>query len=120
MRKGEIFFGKKGSDAIHPIVYLKYYDKNFFIGAMLTSSSNHADNILMSKTHFEKTDSINKKYKLYFKNSHFVKAKLLKKLEWAPFIKVGQLTNIGIKFIKSCTKEKDPVFWEQYLKQTKK
>lgn len=115
MNKGDILFGRKKSDAIHPIVYLREHDKNFFIGAMLTTSNNYKDNILMAEIHFKKENSDGKKYEFYFKNTHLVNKEFIKKDEWKPFKKVGELTDEGIKFIESKIKDKDPIFWEDYL-----
>lgn len=114
MKKGDILFGRNGSGAIHPIVYLDEHDQNFFIGAMLTKSSNYTDNILMAEKHFKKRD-LNNKYEFCFNNTHLVNAQLIKKDEWKPFRKVGELTNEGIEFIKSKINDKEPRFWEDYL-----
>lgn len=115
MDTGDIVWGRKGSDAFHPIVYWGNHDKNFFVGIMLTTSPNHADNILMAEKHFNKKDSNGKKCKFCFNNTHFVDKKLIKKDEWGPFKKVGELTKEGIEFIESKISNKKPVFWEHYL-----
>src|SRR3989338_7260313 len=98
MNTGDIFWGRKGSDAIHPIVYLRSHDRNFFIGAMLTTSSNYPDNILMKDAHFKKKNLTGGKFEFSFSNTHFVAKALIKKEEWGPFKKVGELTDEGIKF----------------------
>ena len=97
--KGDILRGRKGSNAIHPIIFLEGHDDSFFIGAMITHCSNHADNILMLEEHFNEYDSRGRKYILCFDNSHLVEAKLLKRLEWQPFVKVGELSFLGITFV---------------------
>jgi hypothetical protein len=115
MKKGDILFGRKKTDAIHPIVFLCEYDTNHFIGVMLTKSNKHKDNILMAVEHFKKVDSLGNKYEFRYKNTHFVEAKLLKKEEWGPYKMVGGLTDFGIKFIESKIINKDPVLWGKYL-----
>lgn len=115
MKKGDVLRGKEGSDAIHPIVFLRDQDKNFFIGAMLTTSDYYADNILMSETHFKKEYSNGKKCKLCFKKTHLVNTELIKRDAWKPFVKVGELTDEGIKFVESKIGDKKPVLWEEYL-----
>lgn len=115
LKKGDIVFGRKKSKAIHPIVYLRGKDDNFFIGAMLTKSKNFSDNILMEKSHFEEKDSRGSKYKFYFNNTHLVKTELIKKEEWKPFRKVGELTEKGIEFVESNIKKTSPILWEDYL-----
>lgn len=120
MSKGEIFFGKNNLNGNHPIVYLRRHDKNFFIGAMLTKSSNHSDNILMEKGHFKKKNSVGEKFDFFFNNTHLVNTELMKKDEWKPFKKVGELTNKGIKFIESKISGKNPKIWEDYLSQKTK
>ncbi|GMQ95302.1 MAG: hypothetical protein BMS9Abin13_415 [Patescibacteria group bacterium] len=113
--KGDILRGREGTDARHPIVFLEGRDDTYFIGAMITSSSKYKDNIPMLKEHFEKYNRVGKRHDLYFKNSYLVEAKLLKRLEWKPFRKVGRLTNKGITFVESTMREKYPMVWEEYL-----
>lgn len=119
MKKGDILFGRKNSDAIHPIVYWGKRDKNFFVGIMLTTSPNHTDNVLMAVEHFKKIDSNGNEYELYFNDTYFVNKELIKKDEWKPFRKVGELTEEGIKFIESKISHTNPVLWKDYL-NTKK
>lgn len=118
--KGDILYGRKGSDAIHPIVFLEGYDETFFLGAMITSSGSekYPDNIKMKAEHFHTTDENGQTYEVICDDTYLVKALLLKKLEWIPFRKVGQLTNEGVDFVEKITKEKDAEEWEEYLKQT--
>lgn len=82
---------------------------------MLTKSNNHADNILMAEEHFKKVDLDGKKYEFSFNNTHLVNTELIKKDEWKPFMKVGELTDEGIKFVESKISDRDPMFWEGYL-----
>lgn len=113
--KGDILRGRKGSDAIHPIVFLEGHDDSFFLGAMITHSSNHKDNILMLKEHFNELDQNGSKFELYFDNTHLVEAALLKRLEWRPFRKVGEISVAGIAFIEEKLKGRQPKVWENYL-----
>ena len=115
MEKGDIIFGRKKSDAIHPIVYLKDSDGGYFIGAMLTTSKNFADNILMNAEHFKVSDEKGVKYELQYNNTHLVKAKLLKRNEWEPFRKIGKLSDTGIKFVESKIDQEHEKLWEDYI-----
>jgi hypothetical protein len=44
-----------------------------------------------------------------------VEAKLLKRLEWRPFVKVGELSVAGINFVETRLKGQHPEVWESYL-----
>ena len=113
MKKGEIYYGRKNTDSIHPIVFLKEKDGDFFYGVMLTHSGEFEDNVPMLEKHFEKRNEVGKDYELYFDNSCFVRVKLLKRLEWAPFRKIGQLSVDGINFVESNLGGAG-VVWEDY------
>lgn len=116
MKKGEIFYGRKHSEAYHPIIYLGNYDEDFFIGAMLTSSNNFTENILMKPEHFKVNDEKGNRFYLGFYNTHLVKAKLLKRNEWSPFRKIGELTETGISFVDENVCSETEKLWEDFLK----
>lgn len=118
MIKGEIFFGRKSSEAYHPIVYLEDYDSGFFIGVMLTSSNRYPGNILMKPEHIRIIDEKGNNFELTFNNTHFVRAKLLKRIEWEPFRKVGELSEEGIQFIEDNINSNKAILWEEYLKES--
>lgn len=115
MIRGEIFYGRKNSDAIHPIVFLKNYDEDFFVGAMLTHSSLFKDNILMKTEYFKTISENGLVHKLRCNNTHLVKAKLLKRNDWHPFIKIGELTEEGIEFVERNVNSELEKLWEDYL-----
>lgn len=115
MKKGEIFYGRKHSDAIHPIVFIKDRDVDFFVGAMLTSSNLFSNNILMSIEHIKTKDKTGRNFEFQYQNTHFVKAKLIKRKEWMPFRKIGELTKSGIEFIEYNIHDKPEIFWEDYI-----
>ena len=115
MNKGEVFFGKNNIKGGHPIVYLRDYNEDSFIGAMLTTSSNYLDNTLMLEKHFKKKDPTGKKYKLSFNNTHLVNTELIKRNAWKPFEKIGELTAEGIKFVELKISDTNPSLWEDYL-----
>ncbi|MEK7613666.1 MAG: hypothetical protein AAB439_02205 [Patescibacteria group bacterium] len=116
--KGDILYGRKGSDAIHPIVFLDGHDDSYFVGVMITSAPQYADNIPMLEEHFEQNDLQGNPYEVRFKDSHLVEARLLKRLEWRPFRKVGELTPSGVAFVEAKTHEQYPIVWEEYLLNT--
>jgi hypothetical protein len=111
---GDILWGRRRSDAKHPIIYLEKHNTDYFIGAMLTSSHKF-NNILMNPTHFEVYNSDGVKNKFQFKNTYLVKAKLFKKMEWQPFENIGKLTTIGIEFVYSQISIKPAKLWEDFL-----
>lgn len=107
-------------DAIHPIIFLEGYDDGFFIGAMITSKcpERYPDNLPMEKEHFLEASVDGQKYEISYGPSYLVDAKLLKRLEWRPFTKVGELTTSGTDFVDAHTREKYPVVWEEYLRNS--
>lgn len=113
---GNILRGRNGSDAIHPIIFLEGRNDGFFIGAMITSSGleRYPENIPMGEYHFIKLDESGQRYTDYYGPSYLVDAKLLKRIEWRPFRKTGQLSEDGIKFVNSKIGEKYPRVWEDY------
>ena len=115
MIKGDILYGRKYSDAIHPIIYLGEHNDELFIGAMLTSASNFEDNVMMKPEHFKITNENDKDFEFNFKNTHLVKAKLLKRNDWRPFKKIGELTKQGIKFVEAHVNTKKEKLWEEYI-----
>lgn len=119
-KRGDILKSKH-PEAIHPIVFLEGKDENFFIGLMITSSSSakYKDNISMSEIHFNKTDKLGKDFETYFKKSYFVGSRLLKKLNWKPFKKTGELSSAGVSFVIEKTKKSNPKIWEEYIKTAK-
>lgn len=119
-KKGDILKSQH-SDAVHPIIFLEGCDDSFFIGAMITSSSSkkYPDNIPMEEIHFLSNDKNGKIYESRYGPSFLIEAKLLKKLEWQPFRKTGQLTDLGIEFVYSTMQGKNPITWEEYLLTSK-
>lgn len=118
-RTGDILRGRPGSDAVHPIVYISDYDRDCFIGAMITHAGGHIypDNIPMERHHFIEQNGAGRRFDIQYGPSYLVNARLLKKREWAPFRKVGQLTTIGISFVESYIQDSTPQLWEEYLGQ---
>ncbi len=84
----------------HYMVYLEPFptNKNLFIGAMLTHSSING-NIPLQEDHFISNDERGNSYKISFDKSMVVNHPLYKKVDWMPFVKVGQLSQKGIDFI---------------------
>lgn len=114
---GDILWGRRNSDAIHPIVFIEDADTEFFIGAMLTHSNRFKVNILMKPEHFERTDEEGNVYSFQFNNTYLVEKKLMKKIEWKPFSKAGKLTELGIGFLLEKIGSQGPVLWEDYLEE---
>lgn len=113
-QKGDILYAKKASDARHPIIFVEGHDDTYFIGGVLTHFQEISKNIPMKESHFCVSDKNGVKYEVCYDGSYLVKAKLLKRLDWLPFRKVGQLTDEGLSFINTNLKNQDPMVWEDY------
>jgi hypothetical protein len=114
--RGDVLYGAKKSDAIHPILLLGDRDEDFFYGIMLTSKK-RPDNIALPAGFIEKTNFNGAKYEFQYRNTHFVGVLLLKKIEWAPFRKIGAINKGGIRYIEKFINLRDPIVWEEYLKR---
>lgn len=102
--KGDILSTKsnwnKENNSTHYMVYLEPFpnNKNLFIGAMLTHSSING-NIPLQEDHFISADELGNNFKISFDKSMVVNHPVYKKVDWMPFLKVGQLSQKGIEFI---------------------
>ncbi|SEB22282.1 hypothetical protein [Pedobacter hartonius] len=100
--KGDILWSNnnlnKSGRTAHYMVFMKPYDKHYFVGAMITHSKKF-DNLPLEESYLKKTDSFGKGHKVVYDNSLVVSQPLFKKLDWQPFEKVGELTAEGIAFI---------------------
>lgn len=105
MVKGDIYFGKKNLDGKHPIVFLDDIDEYSFHGLMLTHSS-RSGNEKLEKDDFEWTEK-----GFDTENTHLVKRSLIKKKEWAPFTKVGKLSELGLTKVASIISGQTPEYW---------
>lgn len=113
--KGDVLYGSKGSLAIHPILFLEVKDDDFFFGVML-SSRRIKNNIPLSSEYIVKKKN-NIKFEFQFRNTHFVNVLLLKRSEWSPFRKIGEITSEGIYFVTENIDLENPMTWEEFLKQ---
>lgn len=113
--QGDILYGKNNKNIFgkaHYIIYLgpDPSSSDLFLGAMLTHSPRFS-NIQLQKDHFEIYDSAGTPYKVLF-NRSFISCDLYhKRVDWAPFKKVGQLSKKGIEFIIKNIGEKHPIFY---------
>ena len=113
MERGDILRGRK---TYHPIIFLETIDDDQFKGCVLTHLKNHSDNFPFQVSHFLEKDTAGNDFKVKFDSSYFVKLVFIKKKEWGPFVKVGQLTQEGLSFIYDQTNGKNPVYWDDYVK----
>jgi hypothetical protein len=116
-KKGDVIFGRKGSDAYHPILFLEEKDENFFYGIMLTKAGNYDTNIMLPEKYIVKENKDGLAFPFQYNNTHFVKAKLLKKNEWEPFTKIGKISVEGIEFVESNIVVDQAQLWEEFLKK---
>lgn len=117
-RLGDILYGHKnfnkpGFGSPHYIIYLGIYEnnENSFLGAMLTTSTRYSENIQMDETHFETKSETGKSWRVTYENSLIVGKQFIKSIEWAPFEKVGQLTEMGLHFVQSNVGHLFPVYY---------
>lgn len=103
----------------HFIIFYAGKNEDHFLGGMLTKSSEYKENIPMNRDHFKIKDLDQNTYKVTYKNSFLVPAKLMKLESWKPFQKVGKLTKTGIAFIESKIDHLEPMVWEDYLEWRK-
>jgi hypothetical protein len=106
---------KSKGAGIHYIIFYQGYNDIEFMGGMLTSTELFPQNILMNDNHFVEKDEKGKDFKVTFKNSKLVPAKLYKPENWGPFDKVGQLTELGIAFVEENIGHLEAEFWEEYI-----
>jgi hypothetical protein len=96
--------------AYHPIIYLGEVNEEFFQGGMLTHSKGFG-NIRLLYIHFNGSIA-NDDHPTYF-----VRNALLKKHEWGPFNKFGELSELGIEIIQNQLNSTTPQIWEDYIKK---
>ncbi len=115
--KGDII---KGAKTRHPIIYLEDRDQDTFRGLVITHSQteNYSDNIQLQKQHFENQDENGSPFEVVFDNSFVVGKYMIKRNDWGPYTKKGQLTEIGILYIEEKIAEEDSVYWNIYTQQT--
>lgn len=89
-------------------------DDTYFIGGVITHFPSVSKNIAMAEEHFCTHDEMGNKYKVCYDQSFLIKAKLLKRLDWQPFRKVGKLTEHGLNFLDAQLKDKNPQVWKDY------
>ncbi|CAH0185783.1 MULTISPECIES: hypothetical protein [unclassified Pedobacter] len=102
---------------MHYIIYLEQTNEERFIGAMLTGLAIDK-NELMPNEFFHTHSETGKRYKIPSKQSHLVKAKLIKLESWGPFRIVGSLTEKGLRFVLDLIDHLHSETWEEYLKRT--
>ncbi len=120
MKRGDIVLGENNTNPRypkngHPIVFLENKDAYTFVGLMLTTKSHDGMNNLMEFTHFMTHDENGNEYEFKYSGTHIVPVNLLKKLEWAPFTKIGKLTPEGISFVENIVANTEPVYWEEVV-----
>ncbi len=113
LKKGDIIRGSKNAktEAYHPIIYLEEYNSEFFLGVMLTHADKYGNIELKDKHFLVKPPSSNNK------PSYFVNHHLLKREEWEPFFKCGEISIKGLIFIERHLGGSTPTIWEDYLKK---
>jgi hypothetical protein len=98
----------------HFIIFYDHLNGKDFIGAMITSSNNYAENLQMNENQFQEFDEFGNKCTVVYKESFLVPAKLHKIISMGPFELVGQLTEEGIDFVTKNIDNLPMVSWEEY------
>lgn len=102
------------SGGIHFMIFLiPGQDDSYFLGAMLTSSTNY-DNIQMPSNFFvEINEETQTRWRIPYKQSLIV-PELFEKYEvWKPFEKVGQLSAEGLEFVLKEIGDKRPTIYSK-------
>jgi len=99
----------------HYIIFYEGYTDDEFTAGILTSTNKYLVNILMDESHFINKDENGNDFKVTYKNSKLVPAKLYKPENWGPFKKVGQLSQDGILFVEENIGHLEAKFWEEYI-----
>ncbi len=121
MTKGDIVIGEGNTNATypkngHPIVFIKENDPDTFIGLMLSTKSYRGMNRKMEAVHFEALDENEVEFEFKYNNTHVVPLNLLKKTEWKPFRRIGQLTPEGLLYVEEVIAGTEPVYWVDAVK----
>ncbi|NDI99151.1 hypothetical protein GWA97_08705 [Flavobacterium sp. LaA7.5] len=98
----------------HYIIFLEGYNKNNFLGAMITHSDKYG-NIPFIVEHFEELDNEGVNYEIVYDNSYLVQGVFIKPKEWGPFEKVGKLTQNGIEYINKHLEGLVPISFSEYF-----
>lgn len=98
----------------HYIIFYEHHNGSDFIGAMITSKNFRNVNLPMNEIHFNNSDDLGNPWKVYYKNSYLVPAKLQKMHSMGPFELVGQLTVNGVEFMNESIEQLPLMFWEEY------
>ena len=108
---GDILRGRNRNwdAAYHPIIFIKDSDQpDYFIGVMLTHSPGFG-NIRLADEHIQDLTNHDPRDK------HFVGASLLKRNDWGPFAKVGELSPLGVEYVLSNIDLENPLTWEDHI-----
>jgi hypothetical protein len=115
-KPGDLLWGKNNRNKdgwrTHYIIYPGPFEDphHLFLGAMLTHAQING-NIPMREEHFIHEDANGEKYKVTYNKSLIVASKLFKKIEWAPFTKVGELAAEGLTFVEQTIGHMDPEYY---------
>ena len=99
----------------HFIIFYDGHDDDEFLAGVLTSTDKYPVNIVMNNKHFQYSDENDFTFKVTYKNSKLVPAKLFKPEQWGPYHKVGQLTEEGIDFVRKHIEALQPEYWQDYI-----
>lgn len=97
----------------HYIIYLGIAanQEDLFLGAMLTHSEYGGENIELEESHFISNDEHGERFEVSYDHSFISSDLYHKKKSWAPFFKVGQLSEEGLQFVLENLDDKIPGFF---------
>ena len=112
--KGDIITGVATK---HPIIYLEDIDNITFKACIITHADDeqYPDNIRMTEYHFKERDEDGNRYEISYDETFFVSKCLIKKNEWGPYEKKGELTLGGIEFVERMIENERAIYWEYYI-----
>ena len=108
LQKGDIV---RGRQTRHPIVYLGELNEFEFKGCFITHSAGYKINKGLKESYFCKKDERGNEYEIQYEKTYVCRCLLVKKNEWGPYTKVGQLTDEGVQFIENAINGQGAIVW---------
>lgn len=105
-KRGDIIEGtnRESDAALHPIIFWEKNQEDFFVGIFLTKRKK--GNVPLETKHRQFSEEPGC-------HSYFPDRLLIKPEEWGPYVKVGELTECGLEYVKENVSDKEPMYWEE-------
>lgn len=112
LKKGEIFIGRQST---HPIIFIESKNDDEFVGILLTHAHTKKSGsaVRMKVDHFEVFNSDGNKFPFQYDDELLPQKITIRKNDWGPFEKAGNLTAVGNAFIDDNLDDLEPLGWGQ-------